>query len=118
MGVVALDFDGTMVFGAAPIKGLKNAVNMIRECGHKVVIHSCNNPRWIEKVLRDLDIRYDYLWDDQGKPIADLYIDDKGFHFRDDWDAMLPEVLDRLHGMDNRKLVQYGGKIAGPNDNN
>lgn len=103
MACIGIDFDHTLVYGATPIKGAKQAINILREAGHKVVIHSCNNPKWIEKVLRDNDIRFDHIWDDKGKPICDIYVDDKGFRFTGDWEADFPAIVAFLEGFDNRK---------------
>lgn len=111
MAVLAIDFDNTMVVGDKPLPGVKEAINTLREQGHKVLIHSCNNPEWIGLVLTNNDIRYDAIYDGkgnknhEGKPLADLYIDDKGYHFphNGDWNLELPKILDRIKGLDNRK---------------
>jgi hydroxymethylpyrimidine pyrophosphatase-like HAD family hydrolase len=110
MAVIAIDFDNTLVDRDKALPGAKEAINILREKGHKIIIHSCNNTSWIEKVLRNNDIRYDYIWtktdaveEDAAKPIADLYVDDKGFHFGGDWNADLFDILHRLEGLDNRK---------------
>lgn len=106
MAVVAIDFDNTMVNHDQPLPFVKEAINSLREAGHKVIIHSCNNKSWIERTLNNNDIRFDHICDnDQGKPLADLYIDDKGYHFpyNGDWKAELPSIFERLKGLDNRK---------------
>jgi predicted HAD superfamily phosphohydrolase YqeG len=96
MSIIAIDFDGTLVAGDTALAGAKYAINMLREHGHKIVIHSVNRTKWIEQVLRDADIRYDKIWDGKGKPAADLYVDDKGFHFKGDWFQAWTEILERL----------------------
>lgn len=91
--VIAIDFDGTLVNGDQPLPGAKEAINNLREKGHKIVIFSCNNKKWIEKVMRDNDMRYDYIWDGAGsKPVCDVYIDDRAIAFRGDWEAAQREV--------------------------
>lgn len=108
MAVLAIDFDNTMVVGDKPLPGIKDAINRLRELGHKIIVHSCNNTKWIERVLNNNDIRFDYIvTNDGGKPLADLYIDDKGYHFpyNGDWNEELPRVLLRLEGLDNRKWL-------------
>jgi hypothetical protein len=83
---------------------LGRLMNILRENGHKILIHSCNGTEWIEKVLREHEIRYDHIWDNEkGKPLCDLYIDDKGYHYKGDWQAELPDIVARIEGMDNRK---------------
>lgn len=96
--VVAIDFDHTIWNSARnePMQGVREAINLLREKGIKVVIHSCNRASWIERCLNDQDIRYDWIWDDKGKPVADLYIDDCGFHFTGIWKEALPQILSRL----------------------
>lgn len=106
MAVIAVDFDNTLVFGDKVLPGAKNAINLLRENGHKIIIHSCNNIGWIKKTLENNDIRYDWIWDDVGKPIADLYVDDKGFKFMS-WDDDVKLILDLMKPMDNRKGSFY-----------
>lgn len=89
--VIGVDFDGTLVNGKQALEGAKDAINAMREKGHKIVIFSCNNKSWIERVLRDNDIRYDYIWD-ADKPVFDVYIDDRAIAFRGDWKQTLSEV--------------------------
>ena len=96
MAILALDFDHTIVNGDKPIEGAKEAINLLREQGHKILIHSCNNRKWIERVLNNNDIRYDWIWDEPGKPIADLYVDDRALHFEGDWKVAVRKITDRL----------------------
>ncbi len=108
MAVVAIDFDNTLVNGKDALIGAREAINILRELGHKIIIHSCNEPEWIERVLNDNDIRFDLIWKGRagvGKPLADLYVDDKGYHFphNGNWSEELPAILVRLEGKDNRK---------------
>lgn len=107
MAVIAIDFDNTLVFAVEPLNGAREAVNALREAGHKVVIHSCNREAHVKHVLDNNDIRYDRVHgnESKGKPLADLYVDDKGYHFpyNGDWNVELPKVLARLEGLDNRK---------------
>lgn len=105
--LVAIDFDHTIWNSKAnePMPGAMEAINILREKGVKVIIHSCNNPSWIKRCLDRNDIRYDWIWEGYqgkdgkvsgGKPVADLYIDDCGFHFAGDWNEALPQILSRL----------------------
>lgn len=98
--VVAIDFDGTIRdwTTSKPIAGAKNLINLLREKKVKVIIHSCNNPKFIEQWCRDYDIRFDKIWTDAdgGKPVAQLYIDDLGFHATGDYEKDTPAILARL----------------------
>lgn len=96
--IAAIDFDHTIwdTPNNQPLPQAREALSIIRERGIKIVIHSCNNKSWIEKCLSHADIRFDWIWDQQGKPIADIYIDDCGFSFAGDWTKALPAILKQL----------------------
>ena len=107
IAVIAIDFDNTLVFTAQELEGARESVNVLREKGHKIVIHTCNREAYVKQVLDNLDIRYDRIHgnESKGKPLADLYVDDKGYHFEHNgnWHEELPKVLARVEGVDNRK---------------
>lgn len=101
MAVIAVDLDHTLVEGDKALPGAKEAINILREKGHKILIHSCNNYQWVERVLNDNDIRFDSIWERKGKPVADLYIDDKGYRFAGNWESELPAITELVSGFDN-----------------
>jgi beta-phosphoglucomutase-like phosphatase (HAD superfamily) len=93
---VCVDFDHTLVELDTPLPGAKEAMQSLKDKGYGIIIHSCNNKGWIEKVLRANDIPFDYIWDasvDKGKPVADAYIDDRAVGFAGDWKATVEEVV-------------------------
>jgi hydroxymethylpyrimidine pyrophosphatase-like HAD family hydrolase len=90
--VIGIDFDGTLVQGKTALPGAREAINILREQGHKILIFSCNRTEWIKKVLNDNDIRYDYIWDGD-KPVCDLYIDDRNIEFKGDWKETVEQAL-------------------------
>lgn len=94
--VIGMDFDHTLVNGDQALPGARHAINCLREQGHRIIIHSCNNPKWIKKVLLNNDTRYDSIWTKTGKPICDLYVDDRGYMFKGDWDKELPILFTYL----------------------
>jgi hypothetical protein len=100
MALIGIDFDHTLVEGSKAIPGAREALNALREAGHKVLIHSCNGTDWIERVMANNDMRFDGVWEDKGKPICDLYVDDRGYHFKGDWTLALPEIIARVEGKD------------------
>lgn len=106
MAIIAIDFDGVIIDDKGkPLPGIKHAIDLWRERGHKVIVHSCNNIDWIVKNMNEFDLRYDGI-NTERKPLADLYIDDKGYqHWRNaEWTPDEAEgVLNRLTGKDNRK---------------
>lgn len=106
MAIVAVDFDHTLVNGDKALPYAREAINILRERGHKILIFSCNEVSWIKKVLANNDIRYDWIYEDNdwsgGKPICDLYIDDRGYHYKGDWKDELPSIIERLEGVSGR----------------
>ena len=98
---VAVDFDGTLVYGDKLISGAKEAMQSLRDAGYVIYIFSCNGHDWIQKVLNKHEVPYDYIYDSErnvGKPICDWYIDDRAIGFRGNWKA----VLEELYGADAR----------------
>lgn len=109
---IAVDFDNTIADTDFPtIKGVKpgakEALASFRKLGFQVVIWSCRTCHWdydvyggtpaqptlerdrVKDMIACLDengLEYDEVDDgSKGKPGADLYIDDKGMRFMDDW---------------------------------
>jgi hypothetical protein len=93
--VIALDFDGTIRSWDTnkPLEGAKDSINILRERGWKIIIHSCNSKDFIEDWLRNNDIRYDDIWTKEGKPVASVYLDDCGLKFTS-WDQALKDLTD------------------------
>lgn len=102
---VAIDFDGTIRDWdtSKPYPGVKDAINLLREGGVKVLIHSCNSHTWIEQWCNDHNIRFDKIWTEPGKPVASLYIDDRGYHFKGKWSSEIYDVMERLAGLESTK---------------
>lgn len=104
---IAVDFDHTIVDIDKPLPGAKEALEKLKDMGYAIMIHSCNNKGWIQKVLRDNDIPYDYIWDaseDKGKPVCVAYIDDRGVGFNGDWNDAVKQVED----IENRRANILG----------
>jgi trehalose-6-phosphatase len=81
---------------AEPIAGAREALRKLRAAGHIVVIYTARGWgefRVTEKWLADHGIEYDGLH--MGKPVANLWIDDRAVGFAD-WDATLAEVERRI----------------------
>lgn len=106
---IAIDWDHTLMNGKEWLPGAKDALKRLREEGHRIIIHSCNDPNWIEMHLRDAGIIAD-VWrgavnrkgEIEPKPVADLYIDDRAYRFptNGDWSKELDKVLERLSDID------------------
>jgi len=97
---LALDFDGVLHDAAHPKEGrrmggpMPGAKEALEQLGvrHNVIIHSCNRPSVIRDWMKYYQIPYHSIWEGQGKVAADLYVDDKGYHFTGDWLEVLKMV--------------------------
>lgn len=77
---------------AKPIPGAREAITLLREQGHQVVIYTARS--WSELAmtknwLSENGIEVDGIH--MGKPVADRIIDDRAIHF-DGWDAALKKL--------------------------
>ena len=103
MAIIAIDFDHTIYNNAldAPHEGVHEVFDRFRMLGHKILIHSCNNPDWIRQQCERFNIRPDWIWGeaplDYGqKPVADVYIDDRAISFRGNWLEAADQALELI----------------------
>jgi len=109
MNIIAIDFDGTLHRSDSDLE-IIDAVNSLYNLGYQIIIHTCRiNPEWkelekfflVEEMLEWLkayNVKFHKIWgieinhetnewkfnsDEVGKPIADVYIDDKAMNLRD-----------------------------------
>ena len=110
---VALDFDGVVCDPnlvrpggrmGAPMAGALEGIQQLLDDGHAVIIHSVRSSTilghgalldWLEYmgVSRAVDV-----WARDGKPQADLYVDNNGWRFEEDghgWPELLAWSADR-----------------------
>lgn len=92
---IAVDFDGVIRSWTTnePLPGARDALSRLREAGHRILIHSCNDRHFIADWLLNHDIRHDGIWANPGKPVADLYVDDRGYQFTN-WESLLASLPD------------------------
>ena len=64
-----------------PMDGAKETLTFLQAKGYYILIHSCNNRNVITDWMTYWHIPYDGVWSGEGKPVCDLYIDDKAVHF-------------------------------------
>ena len=89
----AFDFDGVIAeydgfkghdhFGK-PIEAVVNAIRILKQQGHKIIIYSTRGEEMLRKYCRDNDIPIDYInrnpekeGENPGKPVAYVYVDDR-----------------------------------------
>ncbi|MBK9118001.1 MAG: hypothetical protein IPM18_00110 [Phycisphaerales bacterium] len=80
---------------AEPLPGAREALRKLRAAGHTVIIYTARGwgeQRVTEHWLRQHEFEYDGLH--MGKPIADVWIDDRAIGFRD-WVQALAELDQR-----------------------
>ena len=95
---IAIDFDHTLVDHDTPLPGAKEAMQKLWGEGHYIMIYSCNNKDWIERILNKYDIPFHEIYGKEGgKPACDCYIDDKAVNFNGDWKDTLNRAMELLH---------------------
>jgi len=118
--IAIIDFDGTISTFEFPEIGtpqpdVREALLKLKELGYQIHIHSCrtatywdhtlckyNREQHIQLVhdfLEDNDLPYDKLILEMDKPVAELYIDDRGVGYRGSWQDVIRQV--RLLDKDN-----------------
>ena len=75
-----------------PMPGTKEALALLKSAGYAIIIHSCNRAQVIKDFMNYYQLPYDSIWEGQGKPVADAYLDDKAINFVY-WDQALCELL-------------------------
>lgn len=75
-----------------PMLGAKEALERLKQEGHTILIHSCNRANVIAEWMAYFNITYSSIWCGTGKPVADVYIDDKGLKF-ESWQQTLTKIL-------------------------
>ena len=104
-----VDLDGTIFeydrwrgeqFFGELIPGAKEALKGLRDAGWRVIIYTTRGSRdLVGAALLESGVPYDYINENpdqppgcSGKPIADVYVDDRAVGFRGDWEKALLEV--------------------------
>lgn len=109
--VICLDFDGVIIpykpwsgveVFPEPLEGIMESTKKLKQYGHTIIIFTCRKEvEYIHQFLKKYDILYDFInyypeqhpETNQHKPIADVYIDDKGLTFQGKWDDIFIEQI-------------------------
>lgn len=100
---IMIDLDGVLATEertferplAEPLPGAREALQQLRGAGHTLVIYTARGWaefRYTKQWLDDHGFPYDGLH--MGKPIAEIWIDDRALEHRD-WDATLARLRER-----------------------
>ena len=108
---VCIDIDGTLVhydewkgeenFGSM-IDGASSATRKLHEKGWYIIIFSTrSNKKYISKFLIENKVEFDSINENPnqpgnakgGKPIADVYVDDRALCFKGNWEQTVEDVL-------------------------
>lgn len=110
---IAIDFDGVIheyskgwsdgSIYDPPVAGTKEALEKLKAEGHYIMIFTTrtnsmfrkkdevDQKTMIENWMKEHDLPYDKIWT-FGKPMADIFIDDRAIGFKGKWDDTLNEV--------------------------
>lgn len=93
-------FRGPAIIGM-PLPGAKEFLWRLHELGWRVIIFSSRGTEIIKKYMAEHDLYFDYINDNphcrglnSGKPIADIYLDDRGMYFTGDYNLVLEMIED------------------------
>lgn len=124
--VVGVDLDGTILdfdgwnghkhFGKVK-RGAKKALERFKRKGYVIVIWTTrSNVKDIDDCLRKNNIPFDYINenpysppDSSDKIFCDVYVDDRGIEFKDNWDEVRDRVIDFIEN-DREWNVPSGDK--------
>ena len=96
--ILAIDFDGVIHNWqqpkpdrkmGPPMEGAKEAITRLKRDGYHIIIHSCNRAGVIADWMAYYEIPYTSVWQGQGKPVADRYLDNLGVRFTS-WASLSP----------------------------
>lgn len=108
--IAVIDFDGTITSSSypdtkEPQRGIKEALTKMQRMGYDIHILSCRTSpdlfphpidrqeqvRLMKQYMDKYELPYDQILN-KDKPIAHIYIDDRGVGFRGDWDKVVEEM--------------------------
>lgn len=107
--VICIDFDGVIAqidgenkdVPGDVVPGARDAMKVLKDEGYTIIIHTCRKDnKMLRKWLEDNDISYDYINENpdqpdgtnKGKPMADLYVDDRAVRFSGNWTWAMRDI--------------------------
>ncbi len=110
--VFAFDFDGVIgeYYGFKGEDNLGNpnpevvgAMRTLKARGHKIIIFSTHSDKLLREYCEEKDIPFDYINENpeksganKGKPVANVYVDDRGYCYRGQKSAELVDDLEKF----------------------
>ena len=116
---IVFDFDGTLAFHPGglgppgePIEGMPELLRELKEFGYTIVIQSCRGASYWKGLIKDhlasphtqfkfikkwcetYDVPCDVVWSED-KPLAFLYVDDRGCFFNGDAQDLREKLVKR-----------------------
>jgi len=113
--VAAIDFDGVIhkygngwqkgIIYDEVVPGAKEGITALKDAGYHVMIYTTRtNPQFRKKgepeqynqlvqYLEKNQIPYDRIYVGSGKPMAHLYLDDRGINFNGDWKKAVDDII-------------------------
>jgi len=124
--IVAIDLDGTLAHYdhwrgpehiGAPVTEAMTICHLLHKAGIKVVVYTCRTNRTMNEIsgvntarmIRDIeawlhewDLGFIHVSEDEGKPFAHAYIDDRAVYFKRNGGDLLETIsnLERMLGVD------------------
>ena len=79
-----------------PMPGAAEAMRLLKAANHNLIIHSCNRTKVIRDWMAYNNIPFDSIWgespaDNGHKPVASIYLDDRGIRFTS-WAQALTDI--------------------------
>jgi len=123
---IAVDFDG-VIHGYSdgwkdgtiyddPIPGVQKALKKLQEKFRIIIFSTRNHDRTVDgkkesnqidemrKYMEKHEVPFDEIYQGNGKPLVELYIDDNAYRFEGDWDKSITEI-------DRHLLTAMGLKV-------